>query len=163
MDMNQPPNQDDARAQRATVNALKRQCADEGRPAEIARLHSRGKMSVRERITALCDAESFREFGMLVQPARETDMDAALNAPADGIVTGVGRIDGRLAAVAGNDPSVVGGSSGKVGMAKLERIVKRAIDSGMPLIRMLEGGGHRIQEGLDSRHFSAAHGIFQSL
>lgn len=157
------PPLEDARALNEQVRAARMAVMDAGRPDAIARQHAAGKQSARERIATLCDAGSFREMGALVQAARETEVDAALQAPADGVLVGTAHVAGRPVALTANDASVLGGSSGKVGMAKLARISQLAVDAGMPLVRILEGGGHRIQEGQDARHFAASYGIFQTL
>ena len=79
-----------------TVRQARDDVLDGKRPDAVARQRKRGKLTARERIARLCDAESFREVGGLVQPMREGDGGPDLKAPADGIVTGTGRIDGRL-------------------------------------------------------------------
>jgi acetyl-CoA carboxylase carboxyltransferase component len=121
---------------------------DAGRPAAIARQHERGKSSARERIEILTGGSSFVEFGALATPE---GLPRTQSAPADGVITGIGRIDGRPAAIAAFDFTVLGGSNGDVGMRKIERCVDRSLRDRIPLILLCDGGGHRIQEGLDSR------------
>ena len=94
---------------------------DEGRPDAVAKQHALGKLTARERIALLLDAGSFRELGALVQPSRETPDTADLEAPADGVVTGTGRIDGRPVVVMASDFTVLGGSNGTMGERKVER------------------------------------------
>jgi propionyl-CoA carboxylase beta chain len=149
---------------RLLADAEERRAAvmDGARPKAVARQRANGKKTARERIEALCDAGSWREFGALVTAAADTDVTRDLDAPADGILTGLATIDGRWVVVTSQDFTVYGGSSSVIGSLKLARAVDKAIDSGLPLIRLLEGGGHRIQEGLDARHFASAKGIFNA-
>ena len=125
---------------------------DSGRPEAVAKQHSRDRMTARERIDALCDAESYREIGDLVEPVRDTSFNADLVAPADGVVIGTAKLDGRYAMVTAHDFTVLGGSTGVVGADKTNRAVALATERGIPLVMLLEGGGHRIQDGQDSRH-----------
>ena len=154
--------QPDMRALLAQVEARRASVMDEARPDAVARQRADGKLTARERVLALCDPGSWREFGSLVTAAGDTELTRDLYAPADGVITGTGMIDGRPVVIASHDFTVFGGSSSVIGSLKLARAVDMAIDQGVPLIRLLEGGGHRIQEGLDARHFSSAKGIFHS-
>ncbi|MCW5744985.1 MAG: acyl-CoA carboxylase [Alphaproteobacteria bacterium] len=137
---------------------------DAARGPAIERQHARGKLSARERLARLVDEGSFVEVGGLV--AEDDDASAATGrarAPADGVVVGTARIDGRPAVVLSQDFSVFGGSSGKLGSAKTRRAVQIAITSGLPLVLLLDGGGHRIQDGQDARHFAHANGLFHDM
>ena len=120
-------------------------------------------MTARERVAALVDDGKFSEFGSLVEPHRDNELNRDLDAPADGIVTGTAEIDGRPVNVVAHDYTVYGGSSGKVGGLKLARAVTRSIDRGMPLVMLLEGGGHRIQDGMNAAHFAGASPVFQNM
>ena len=141
----------------------RRRVLDEGRPEAVARQHGKGRLTARERVARLCDADGFREIGSLVEPQRDSPLHEGLVAPADGVVIGTGQVDGRPASVVAYDFTVAGGSSGKVGQQKLVRAIDRAIDCGMPLVLLLEGGGHRIQDGQDARRFASASVTFQAL
>ena len=146
-----------------TVLAAKRAVLDEARPDAVAKRRDAGVMTARERITALLDPGSFQEIGSLVQPLRDNELNRDLVAPADGIITGTGSIAGRSVNVAAHDFTVYGGSSGKVGSRKLDRLMERSAEHGLPLILLVEGGGHRIQDGMNSAHFAGASVIFQRL
>jgi propionyl-CoA carboxylase beta chain len=143
------------------IEQVRASLADAARPAAMEKLARRGKLSARERIVRLVDRGSFEELGALTagelddagSPGRE-------QAPSDGVVTGTARIEGRAVAVLSQDFSVFGGSIGKLGSAKQQRLIKMALVRGLPLIMMLDGGGHRIQDGQDSRHFAHANGMF---
>lgn len=134
---------------------------DNARAAAIERQHRLGKMSARERIAALADRGSFHEVGALVQPKRDTFGTENLQAPADGVLTGYARIDGRPVGLCAFDFTVLGGSNGRIGEHKVERIATHCLEHGCALVLLLDGGGHRIQEGLDSRHFAEGSRYFQ--
>ena len=134
---------------------------DAARAAVIERQHRLGKLSARERIAHLVDLGSFHEFGALVQPKRDTFDTETLQAPFDGVITGFGRIDGRAVGLCAFDFSVLGGSNGRIGEHKVEHVATQCLQQGCPLLLLLDGGGHRIQEGLDSRHFAVGSRYFQ--
>lgn len=142
---------------RALVEDLldrKRTLLDESRTDAMAKLKMRGTLSARARIATLCDDDSFQELGGLVRAEYAAD-----NAPADGMILGTGRIDGRPVVLIAQDFSVFGGSAGHLGSAKLDRAATIALQSGIPLIMILDGGGHRIQDGQNSRHYASGAGI----
>jgi propionyl-CoA carboxylase beta chain len=133
--------------------------ADAGRAGEVARQHALGKSTARERVARLVDDGTFQEFGLLVDAA-ESAAGQDVVAPADGVVTGIGDIDGRPAVVMSFDFTVFGGSNGTAGGLKVAHCCERSLQSGLPLVMLLDGGGHRIQEGLDSRHFAHGFAVF---
>ena len=124
---------------------------DDARPAATEYQHSRGKLTARERITVLCDADSFTEFGGLALPEDSQESQPAF---ADAIITGSATIDEQPMVVASADFTVNGGSNGEVGFEKMRRSYERAINNGIPMVQLLEGVGHRISEGLDARLFA---------
>ena len=136
---------------------------DEGRPDAVEKRRKFDMLTARERVAALVDDGKLTEFGSLVQPHRDNELNKDLVAPADGIITGTGTIDGRHVNVVSHDYTVHGGSSGKVGGLKLARAVTRSIERGMPLVMLLEGGGHRIQDGMNAAHFAGASPVFQNM
>lgn len=75
------------------------------------------------------------------------------------MILGTARIDGRPVVVIAQDFSVFGGSAGHLGSAKLDRAATIALQSGIPLVMLLDGGGHRIQDGQNSRHYARGAGI----
>ncbi len=144
----------------AQVQAARHAVMDDGRPAATQRQHKRGRMTARERIAALCDDGSFVEAGALAKPIQEAG-EAPLDAPADGLVTGIGRIDGRPVAICASDYTALGGSIGHVGRQKMLRLMRRAGDAGMPFVMLHDGGGHRIQDGQDARSFAQGTPVFE--
>lgn len=150
----------------ARVEAVRASIDDPARQPAMEKLARRGRLSARERIARLVDAGSFNEFGGLV--AAEDDGIGAARfpvrtaSPADGVVAGTAQIDGRPVAVFSQDFSVHGGSIGKLGSAKVQRALQIAITRGLPLVMILDGGGHRIQDGQDARHFANANTTFHN-
>jgi len=145
------------------IDAKRQSVMDAARPEAVAKQHARGKLTARERVHAMLDPGSFREIGALVEPLRDTDLTSRLEAPADGVITGSGMVDGRPVYILVDDFTVLGGSVGPVGAMKTMRIKDLAERNGCPLIWLQEGAGHRIQDGLDSRHFSSAGDSFWKL
>jgi acetyl-CoA carboxylase carboxyltransferase component len=136
---------------------------DGERGEAVEHQHRLGKLSARERIGLLTDENGFREFGGLVGAARGASGSQELDAPADGVVTGVGMLDGRPVVIMSFDYTVFGGSNGIAGGLKVMRCIEIAVRDGIPLVMLLDGGGHRIQEGLDSHHFAMGFEIFQEM
>lgn len=127
---------------------------DGARPEALVKQHRRGKLSARERIAGLIDPGSDIEYGRLATADEEYEHLQGIASPADGVVTVIAKIDGRPAAIIASDFTVMGGSIGHAGLKKMVRMTELALNHGMPLVMLLDGGGHRIQEGLDSRSFA---------
>ncbi|MDA8194833.1 MAG: methylmalonyl-CoA carboxyltransferase [Thermaerobacter sp.] len=121
-----------------------------GGPARVARQHAQGKWTARERLDYLLDDGTFEEIGAHVR-LRGTlfGMDRA-DSPADGVVTGHGRIRDRLVYVFAQDFTVLGGSLGEMHAAKIQRVQDLAMKTGAPIIGLNDSGGARIQEGVDA-------------
>ncbi len=138
----------------ARVDAARALGGDRARTKATERSHAAGRMTCRERVAALVDPGSFREMGALANPTRDNPFIADLDAPGDGHVCGTARIDGQPVAIVAIDGSVAGGSMGTIGSHKATRLMDLANNGGYPLVMIVEGGGHRIQEGLDARSFA---------
>ncbi len=137
------------------IENAKKDLLDAGRPAAVEKQHAKGKLTARERLEILCDPGTFVEYGMLATPpVAETEAMKGIEAPADGVVTGICKINGQSAVVSSQDYTVLGGSMGTTGMEKGYRALTLALQHGIPAIFLGDGGGHRIQEGLDARHFA---------
>ena len=145
------------------VREAKEAVGDEGRPEAVEYQHDLGKLTARERVEYLCDAGSFEEVGRLGAPHPTTpevyDWERE-DAPADGIITGIGDVDGRPVAVMATDFTVKGGSIGHTGGQKMARVADLAVQRGLPFVMLHDGGGHRIQEGLDAGPFASGDGGF---
>ncbi len=128
---------------------LKRQRARlGGGQKRIDNQHARGKLTARERIDLLLDEGSFEEFDMFVEH-RITDFGMAdQKIPGDGVVTGWGTVNGRLAYVFAKDFTVFGGSLSQAHAEKICKIQDMALKVGAPIIGLYDAGGARIQEGV---------------
>jgi propionyl-CoA carboxylase beta chain len=112
--------------------------------------HAKGKLTARERLDVLLDEGSFEEFDMFVEH-RETDFGMAdQKVPGDGVVTGYGKINGRLVFVFSQDFTVFGGSLSETHAEKICKIMDQAMKVGVPVIGLNDSGGARIQEGVAS-------------
>jgi acetyl/propionyl-CoA carboxylase alpha subunit len=119
---------------------------DESRPEQVARRHARGHRTARENIADLCDPGSFQEYGALMIAAqrrrRELD-DLIRNTPADGMVAGIGSIDGQRCVVLSYDYMVLAGTQGLQNHKKTDRLIAVAERHRLPLVIFAEGGGGR--------------------
>ncbi|NCG19523.1 MAG: methylmalonyl-CoA carboxyltransferase, partial [Rhodobacterales bacterium] len=121
-----------------------------GGEARIERQHKAGKLTARERIEALLDPGSFIELdAFVVHDCNDFGMDAQ-RIPGDGVVTGFGRIDGRLIYLYAQDFTVFGGSLSAAHAKKICKVLDMAMRNGAPVIGLNDSGGARIQEGVAS-------------
>jgi propionyl-CoA carboxylase beta chain len=121
-----------------------------GSARAVEKQHAKGKMTARERISALTDAGSFTELDEFARH-RSTTFGMEKNRPyGDGVVIGYGTIDGRSVAIYSQDFTVMGGSLGEVFGEKIVKIAEFALKNGIPLIGINDSGGARIQEGVAS-------------
>lgn len=112
--------------------------------------HAKGKLTARERIALLLDEGSFEEIGMLVtHRSRDFGMEKEIYL-GDGVVTGYGRIHGRLVYVFSQDFTVFGGSLSETHAEKICKLMDLALQNGAPVIGLNDSGGARIQEGVVS-------------
>lgn len=109
-----------------------------------------GKLTARERIAALVDADSFDEAGLFAAHRSTLFGMAGKSLPADGVVTGAAAIGGRLVHLASQDFTVAGGSAGEVHSEKVAAIMQMALKTGSPFVFINDSGGARVQEGIDS-------------
>jgi len=125
--------------------------AEEGGGAHRrAREHAEGKLSARERLDLLFDDGSFEEIDKLVEhDCHDFGMEQQ-RIPGDGVVTGYGRINGRLAYAFAQDFTVFGGSLSRANASKICKIMDLAMKMGAPIVGLNDSGGARIQEGVAS-------------
>ncbi len=131
---------------------LRRQAETEqgGGAKRIAQQHKKGKLTARERLDLLLDEGSFVEMDRFVVH-RATDFGlAGQQIPGDGVVTGYGRIEGRLVYVFSQDFTVFGGSLSETFAEKICKVMDHAVRNGAPVIGLNDSGGARIQEGVAS-------------
>ncbi|MBV7542413.1 carboxyl transferase domain-containing protein [Acidovorax sp. sic0104] len=126
---------------------------DAARPEAMDKRHAQGGRSARENIADLCDDGSFIEYGALAiaaQARRRSKEDLIANTPADGMVTGIGGINGALfgdeksrAVVMSYDATVLAGTQGARNHAKTDRMLGIALAQKLPVVLFAEGGGGR--------------------
>ena len=121
-----------------------------GGQQRIEAQHQKGKNTARERLAMLLDEGSFEEFDMFMQH-RCTNFGMDRNSSdGDGVVTGMGTIDGRLVYVYAQDFTVSGGSMSETMAQKICKVMDMAVRNGAPVIGLNDSGGARIQEGICS-------------
>jgi propionyl-CoA carboxylase beta chain len=140
-------------AMRKKLELLERRRAESelgGGADRVAAQHKKGKLSARERLDALLDDGSFVELDRFVTH-RSSDFGLDEQRPyGDGVVTGYGRIDGRLVYVFSQDFTVFGGSLSETFAEKICKVMDLAVRNGAPMIGLNDSGGARIQEGVVS-------------
>lgn len=139
--------------------AEKIKAAEEAGGADrIGKQHAAGKLTARERIDLLLDPASFNELDKLVvHRCNDYGLDAS-KIPGDGVVSGYGKIDGRLVFVYAYDFTVFGGTLSAENARKIMKVQDLALKNGAPVIALNDSGGARIQEGVES--LSGYAGIF---
>jgi propionyl-CoA carboxylase beta chain len=146
----EPPAVSSGSAKIDELRRLKAQALLGGGQRRIDQQHARGKLTARERLDLLLDPGSFEETDMLVTH-RATDFGLDKEKYlGDGVVTGWGRIDGRLVYVFSQDFTVFGGSLSEAFAEKICKIMDLAMKNGAPIIGLNDSGGARIQEGVVS-------------
>lgn len=137
----------------------RRSIAKSGGGAEkIEKQHASGKLTARERLDLLFDEGSFIEVDTMIE-SRIDDFDMkSKRIPGDGVVTGYGKIDGRIAFASSEDFTVIGGTLGEYHSLKICKILDMAMNMHAPMISINDSGGARIEEGISS--LSGYSGIF---
>src|SRR6187397_3694461 len=128
-----------------------------GGEEKIALQHERGKLTARERIDLLCDPGTFVEMGIHGRPHFSQRNMEGKEAPADGVVTGWGDVDGRPCCIAAYDFTVMAGSMGMTGELKVTRLREMALSKRMPFVWLLDSAGARIQEAAGSLFAGSGH------
>ncbi|KAK3561369.1 hypothetical protein QTP86_032120 [Hemibagrus guttatus] len=134
------------------IESKRRAALQGGGQSRIEAQHKRGKLTARERIILLLDPDSFVECDMFVEHrCADFGMQADHNKyPGDSVVTGQGRINGRLVYVFSQDFTVFGGSLSGAHAQKICKVMDQAMMVGAPVIGLNDSGGARIQEGVES-------------
>ncbi len=128
-----------------------------GGEEKIAKQHERGKLTARERIELLCDEGTFVEMGIQARPHSFQKSMEGVEAPADGVITGWGDVDGKTCCIAAYDFTVMAGSMGMTGEIKVGRLREMALNKRMPFIWLLDSAGARIQEAAGSMFAGSGH------
>ena len=141
------------RADLLEVQARHALTLDAARPEAVAKRHALGLRTARENVVDLVDAGSFIEYGALAyaaQTSRRTLEDLVANTPADGMVTGIGSVNGALfgaeasrCVVMAYDATVLAGTQGQRNHAKTDRLLGVALQQKLPVVLFAEGGGGR--------------------
>lgn len=135
--------------ERASLQALQARLAftqDAQRPEAVAKRHAMGLRTARENIADLCDEGSFVEYGALAvaaQSRRRSADDLMRNTPADGMVTGIGCVNGQRVVVMAYDFTVLAGTQGLRNHQKTDRMLGLALHNKLPVVLFAEGGGGR--------------------
>jgi len=132
------------------LHELRAEALAGGGADRVEKIHAKGRLTARERIHLLLDESSFQETGVFVtHRSHEMGMDK-IRPVGDGMVTGVGRIDGRQVYVFAQDFTVFGGSMSEANALKICNLMDQALENGCPVIGLNDSGGARIQEGVRS-------------
>jgi acetyl-CoA carboxylase carboxyltransferase component len=128
-----------------------------GGQEKIDKQHEADKLTARERIALLIDDGTFTELGIQGGIHYSVRGLEGKEAPADGVITGFGKVDGRLVAVAAYDFTVMAGSMGMTGEMKMARLRELALTKRMPFVWLLDSAGARIQEAVGSLFAGSGH------
>ena len=132
------------------LERLREQAKLGGGQKRVDAQHGRGKLTARERLHLLLDEGSFEEFDQLVlHRGTEFGIDQQKYL-GDAVVTGWGKVEGRPVYVFSQDFTVFGGSLSEVTGQKMAKVMDLAMKNGAPVIGLNDGGGARVQEGVDS-------------
>ncbi len=116
----------------------------------LAKRRENGKLNARERLDLLFDKGSFREVDMFVTHRCTNFGMEEKEIPADGVITGHGKVDGRIVFAYAQDFTARAGSLGEMQAKKICKVMDMALKTGSPIIGMNDSGGARIQEGIDA-------------
>jgi len=142
-----PPGRDEHQALLGELQAWRQRIKEGGGSGRIEAQHAKGKLTARERIIRLLDEGSFQEIDDYITQ-RHTDFGLDKeDHPGDSVVTGFGKINGRLVCLYAQDFTVMGGSFSEVQGQKVAKIMDLALQSGVPIIGLNDSVGARIQEG----------------
>ena len=121
-----------------------------GGEARNQKHHAKGKLTARERIDFLLDANTFHELEPYVIQRSDQLNPAGDEYFGDGVVSGYGEIDGRTVFIYAQDFTVMGGALGEMQSRKICNVMDKAVENGKPIIGLIDSGGARIQEGVYS-------------
>ena len=121
-----------------------------GGKERIEKQHKAGRLTARERVNLLLDSETFVEMDKFVHHRTTNFNMDKYKIDGDGVVSGYGKIDGRLVYVFAQDFTVFGGTLSRANADKIVKVMKLALKMGAPIIGLNDSGGARIQEGVES-------------
>ena len=129
------------------LNKMRQEASLGGGQDKIDKQHAKGSLTARERIALLLDKGSFQELEAFTRQQNDPQADSPMG---DGVVTGYGKVDGRVVYVYAQDFTVQGGALGEMHSRKICRAMDLAVRTGSPIVGMIDSGGARIQEGVKS-------------
>ncbi|MHB9097772.1 MAG: acyl-CoA carboxylase subunit beta [Syntrophales bacterium] len=132
----------------ATFVERKSRIAAMGGETMVKKQHEQGKLTARERIDLLFDKGTFQEVQLFVKHRSTLFGLSEKEINADGVITGFGRINGRVVFVAAQDFTSAGGSLGEMHAQKIWKVMDMAVDAKKPFVALNDSGGARIQEGI---------------
>lgn len=132
------------------LKTLRRRLEAGGGAEAVAKQHESKKLTARERLDKLFDPGSFAEKGLFAEHRCQDFGLAGRELPADGVVTGSGKVDGRTVFAASQDFTVIAGTAAEVHCRKYCSVMDDALRYGCPVVLIEDSGGARIQEGVDS-------------
>jgi acetyl-CoA carboxylase carboxyltransferase component len=139
------------------LHARREQIRLGGGQAKIDKQHEKGALTARERLALLVDEGTFVELGIHGKPHTSQRVMDGVDAPADGVVTGYGKVDGRLTAVCAYDFTVMAGSMGMTGEFKVTRLRELALTKRIPFVWLLDSAGARVQEAAGAMFAGSGH------
>jgi acetyl-CoA carboxylase carboxyltransferase component len=134
----------------AELKAKQDKHQDMGGKKAIEKQHAQGKMTARERLNHLFDPGTFQEMDMFVQHRCTNFNMNSMDIPADGVIIGHGKVNGRTVCAYSQDFTSRAGTLGEMHSRKICKVMDLALKSGVPLIGFNDSGGARIQEGIDA-------------
>jgi acetyl-CoA carboxylase carboxyltransferase component len=150
----------DMRTHVQTLDEKRAKHLEMGGAERVQRQHSQNKLTARERVDLLFDEGTFVEVGLLAHHQSQSPSMQGKVTPADGVVTGVGEVDGRKVAAIAYDFTVMAGSMGQVTEIKASRMRRLALKQRIPLVWLIDSAGARIQEATGSM-FAATGDLFK--
>ncbi|MFC2065720.1 acyl-CoA carboxylase subunit beta [Chloroflexota bacterium] len=121
-----------------------------GGEKRIKQQHDSGKLTARERIGLLFDPGTFEELDLFVEHRSTNFGMDKVSIPADAVVTGFGKVNGRTVCVFSQDFTARGGTLGEMHAAKICRVMDMAMNMKVPMVGLIDSGGARIQEGINA-------------
>ncbi|MFC2039373.1 carboxyl transferase domain-containing protein, partial [Chloroflexota bacterium] len=116
----------------------------------VKQQHERGSLTARERVEYFFDPGTFNEIGLFVKHRTTAFGMDKREVPAEGVITGSGRVNGRMVMVAAEDYTTMAGTFGEYHGKKFSQAIDLARDVGIPFVSMNDSGGARLQEGMDT-------------
>ena len=139
-----------AQARITEYRAKRERILQMGGPQAIEKRHKEGSLSARERVDCFFDPGTFTELGIFVEHRTTAFGLAGKSIPAEGVVTGYGKVNGRLVMVGAEDYTSMAGTFGEYHGKKFAQAIELARDMGIPFVGMNDSAGARLQEGMDT-------------